>query len=102
MITELLGVGRENRKSAEELLSVLKVDKRTFYSVLKEERRQGNVIISDKTDGGGYWLWSGNLDELKRYDKMQRSGALDILVTLKPVHKILKEHEEGKNEAEIK
>lgn len=101
MITELLGIGRENRKTVEELLSALRVDKRTFYSVLKEERRQGNVIISDKTDGGGYWLWSGDIAELKRYDKMQRGGALDILVTLKPVHRILKEHEAKENETKI-
>lgn len=101
MITELLGRGRENRKTTEELLSVLQIDRRAFFSVLKEERRAGNIIISDKADGGGYWLWSGNYDELKRYDKMQRGGALDVLVTLKPVHKILKEHEAKENETEI-
>ena len=101
MITELLGVGRENRKTTEELLSALQIDRRSFFSALKEERRNGNFILSDKTDGGGYWLWSGDYDELKRYDKMQRSGALDILVTLKPVYRKLKEAEkEGKDNGE--
>ena len=97
MITELLGVGRENRKTTEELLSALQIDRRSFFSALKEERRNGNFILSDKTDGGGYWLWSGDYDELKRYDKMQRSGALDILVTLKPVYRKLKEKEGADN-----
>lgn len=97
MIVELLGKGRENRKTTEELLSALNIDRRLFFSVLKEERRAGNFIISDKTDGGGYWLWSGDYDELKRYDKMQRSGALDILVTLKPVYRKLKEKEKEGN-----
>ena len=95
MIVELLGVGRENRKTTEELLSVLRISRRAFFSALKEERRQGHFIISDKADGGGYWLWSGNYDELKRYDAMQRSGAIDVLVTLKPVYKKLQEGKKG-------
>lgn len=97
MIVEMLSKGREKKKTMDELLSALNVNKREFYSALRRERREGHLIMSEKEDGGGYWLWSGDLNELKRYDKMQRSGALDTLQTLKPVYKEIKKHEGEKH-----
>lgn len=96
MIFELLETGRENRKTAEELLKILNVEKREFYSELRKERRQGHFILSDKSEGGGYWLWNGSdYSELKAYYKTARSGAIDTLVTLQPVYKKLKKMKEG-------
>ena len=95
MIFELLEPGRENRKTAEELLSILNIEKREFYSELRKERRQGHFILSDKRNGG-YWIWNGeNYSELKAYYKQTRSGAIDTLVTLQPIYKKLKKMKEG-------
>lgn len=95
MIAELLSTGRENKRSAEELLSVLGIEKRDFYQALRTERRNGHFILSEKDNSGGYWLWDGkDLGELKRYYQMQRSGAIDTLATLKPVYRELKRREE--------
>lgn len=95
MIVELLQEGRENKKTTQELLSLLRISKREFYSALRRERREGHFIISEKENGGGYWLWNGDYSELQRYDKMQRSGAIDTLQTLKPVYKELKKYRES-------
>lgn len=91
MIAELLNVGKKNKKDAESLIKVLGLKtKREFYTILRNERREGKLIISDK-ENGGYWLWDGkDFGELKSYYWMQRKGALDVLSTLKPIHEILK------------
>lgn len=94
MIYEILGEGSENKKSRSELIKALDIEARDFHDILRKERRDGNIIISTKEKGGGYWLWNGDYSELERYYKMQRSGAIDILVTLKPIQKILKKHKE--------
>ena len=92
MIVELLSEGKENKKDSESLMKVLGIrNKRDFYTILRNERRAGHLIISDK-ESGGYWLWDGkDYNELNSYYKMQRSGAIDTLVTLKPVYRILKD-----------
>ena len=93
MIYELLLEGKENKRSTQELIDKLNIDKRAFYNILRQERREGRIILSTKENGGGYWLWNGeDIQELKRYYKMHKSGAIDILSTLKPVYAILKEH----------
>lgn len=93
MIAELLSAGEQNKKTTKELLDVLKIDKREFYSTLQKERRSGNFILSTKEHGGGYWKWNGDIDELKRFYNMQRSEALSILKTLKPVREEIKKQE---------
>ena len=96
MIVELLKPGRENITSTDELLEVLQIRPRNLYKAIREERRAGAAILSTKENGGGYWLWDGkNYKELEQYYKMQRSMAIDILATLKPVRKRLKAHEKG-------
>lgn len=95
MISEHLLKGRENKRSIEELLSILKIERRDFYTALRNERRNGLFILSEKDDGGGYWLWDGeDIGELRRYYIMQRKGAVDTLATLKPIYRELKRREE--------
>ena len=95
MIYELLSEGKENKRTRSELIKALDIPWRDFQTVLRRERREGHIILSTKDEGGGYWLWDGkDIEELKRYDSMQRSGAIDTLVTLKPIHQIIKEHSE--------
>ena len=48
MIVEMLSKGRENKKTMDELLSALNVNKREFYSALRKERREGHFIMSEK------------------------------------------------------
>ena len=99
MITELLKEGRENAVPAEDLMMILNITPRKLFEQIRAERRDGSLILSTKDNGGGYWLWDGsNFKELEQYYKMQRSGAVDVLATLKPVYKILKEHEREGNE----
>ena len=95
MIEELLSEGEQNKKTTKDLLDALKVGKREFFAMLQRERRSGHFILSTKQNGGGYWKWNGHdIDELKRYDKMQRSEALSMLKTLKPIHDEIRKHEE--------
>ena len=95
MIYELLSEGKENKRTRQELLRALDIPWRVFQDILRRERREGHIILSTKEDGGGYWIWDGeNIEELRRYDAMQRSGAIDTLTTLKPIYKILKENKE--------
>ena len=93
-----MGKGEKNKVSTEELLNVLNITRRELYSAIRNERRAGELILTDKAEGG-YWLWDGeNLPELERFEKMQRAGALDVLTTLMKVHEIIQERkaENGK------
>lgn len=89
MIAERLEHSEARKKTTEQLLTELHISRRDLFAAIRKERREGELILSDKA-GGGYWLWSGNIGELQRYYKMQRAGALDMLKTLKPVSRILR------------
>ena len=99
MINELLVKGKENKRTMAELISLLGVTRREFQDILRAERRDGHLIMSCKENGGGYWLWGGDYAELERYYNMQRTGAIDILETLKPVKEQLRQHEQEKEKA---
>ena len=99
MIAEILEHGEENKITTEALLLALHISRRDLFAAIRKERREGELILSDKA-GGGYWLWNGDMKELERYYKMQRAGALDMLKTLKPVRRLLRKEKIEKNKGE--
>lgn len=99
MIHEILGIGKENLRTTDEILEELQILPRKFYEELRNERREGFVILSQKDERGGYWLWDGqNVKELENYYNMQRGGAVDVLATLEPIRRLLKEAEKREYE----
>lgn len=92
MIHECLKNGFENKISRSDLMTTLNLNTRQFYDILRAERRNGQLILSSKSESG-YWL-SDNLSELKAYYRTTLSTALDVLQTLKPIRVKIKELEE--------
>ena len=79
MVQELLKHGKENIKTTDELIRVLKLnDSRELQWIVQKERQDGAVILSTCGNGGGYYL-PGNEQELKEFIKSmdRRKSELD-------------------------
>lgn len=85
MIHERLFEGKARRKSTAQLRAETGLSVREIRAAIREERRQGHFILTEKRGAGGYWLWDGNdLEELKTFAASHQAAALDLLRTMGP------------------
>lgn len=80
-VTQHIPVGRANSVSRAVLVSKTGYDDRTVRGMIERARRNGEFILSI---GKGY-RYSDDPAELARYDSIERSRALSILIRLAPI-----------------
>lgn len=97
-ITDVIGVGRENAVTREQLAAMLGLPDRTVRRMIAEARDEGAVIIN-LSDGRGYYV-SEELNDLYRQYNTNRSRALSILRQQKHLERKIEEAE-GKDQVTI-
>lgn len=99
-VAHVLGTGKKNRITSEELCSCLDINRRTLQKLVNEDRRAGAWIISFSDEIGGYclaesqeeyesfcqWLIKKQLGsvkffrkQIKDYDVSQQSSILELI-----------------------
>ena len=70
---------------------------RKIRSAVRAEGRQGVPILSEtRKHINGMWVWNGeDINELRQYARHVERTAKDMLKTLKPIKKILREYDRG-------
>ncbi|MBR5948234.1 MAG: hypothetical protein IKZ82_06245 [Clostridia bacterium] len=86
-ITSYLSTQRDSAVTREMLCAWTGLPDRRVRKEIELARRDGVPIVNF---GRGYYI-STDLDELDRYERMERSRAISRLSSLKPVRDVLKE-----------
>lgn len=99
-IADMLPDNQADAIPAEQLCRLYGISKRRLHEAIRAERRSGAPILSSsETSRAGFWLWNGeDVSELRRYAKHVEGAALDMLMTLKPIRQLIKQHEEDESE----
>lgn len=66
IVADLLSEGRENATPRRSLKNTLQINERLLYKLIEKERRKGAPILSQKDNGGGYFLPASD-DETDEY-----------------------------------
>ncbi len=96
ILSGILGYGEENAVKGEDICSVLGIDRRKMYALIRSERKHGVLILASNE---GYFL-PDNTDpdkarrEIKIFLRTFTARAIDTLTTAKPFRLKLK-HIEG-------
>lgn len=91
MIAEVLGTGKENAKTSEELVRYFGFNTvRELQEVVAKERAAGAVILSTCSGAGGYYLPSDKT-EIKEFCRTLENRATNTLVALRSAKKKLNE-----------
>lgn len=86
MVQELLKSGRGNAIKSDDLLELLDVDRRSFYSMVHKERKAGAVIIGDNA---GYYL-PRERAEVEAYLRRAENRAKHDLEATKAARRLLR------------
>lgn len=66
--------GENAAVSADNLMRALNITRRELYSVIRSERLKGAPILSQKKNGGGYFLPMTDYDVIMCAERMDREG----------------------------
>lgn len=78
-IVDLLNTGKEKAIPREQLQKALGLNERELYKKIERERREGKLILSQKENGGGYYLPSNNQEK----SEYLHTAMNDIISNLK-------------------
>lgn len=92
MINEFLKRGYENRTSLAELMRTFNMSSRAVRLQIEQERRNGALILSTTTQGGGYYL-PKNREEIKTFVRSMEHRSSATYSVLKTTRSILNETE---------
>ena len=96
MIEKFLLEGKQNATASQTLADLVGCKSvRELQEVIAEERAAGAVILSTCTNGGGYFLPTGNRREVAEYIQTLRSRAKNTLVAIESAEEYLKHLEGG-------
>lgn len=97
MIYELLGTGKENAKTTEELMKVCGFKhKRDLMYQIARERESGCLICSVTSGSGGFYI-PDSIEELREFVCSMESRGKSIFRVLKTARAKLKEAEKKDN-----
>ena len=91
MVAELLGRGKENARTSEELIKVCGfMSRRDLQNQIAKERDEGKIILSTTTGRGGYYL-PADREEIQHFIDSMESRAMNTLKAVKHARKLLNE-----------
>lgn len=95
MIFELLPTGKDKAIKKTTLCNQLNVSERTLRDIIKRERQDGAVILSNAGTGGYYK--PSNTQEIDEYIAMQRAQIISRFRSIRSARKIKQELAEQKS-----
>jgi len=96
MIEKFLLEGKQNATKSQKLADLAGCKSvRELQEVIATERAAGAVILSTCQNGGGYFLPTGNRQEVVEYIRTLRNRAQNTLVAIKSAEEYLKRLDRG-------
>lgn len=78
-ILEKLASSKDDAKSAVDIARELNIPVRTIHSIIREKRRQGVPIVSDR-GGKGFWI-AKTPGEIRAWARQSQASAYDTITT---------------------
>lgn len=79
-IFDKLASSRDDAKSAADIAKEVGLPPRTVYAYIREKRREGIPIISDR-GGKGYWI-ATDAHDIRTWARQSQASAFDMLSTV--------------------